>query len=67
MAMSSTTTRPNKFNEIFESANRLRTVRNAPNPFLVVGRDDGSVLGRNRATEGQSGTVEEHEREESKS
>jgi hypothetical protein len=48
------TTKANKFNEIFESANRLRTVRNAPNPFLVVRRSDGRLVEREKTTDGQS-------------
>jgi hypothetical protein len=54
MAMSSTTTKPDKFNEIFESANRLRTVRNAPNPFLVVRKSDGRLVERVDTSEGES-------------
>lgn len=38
MPLTFTPTKPDKFNEIFESSNRLRTVRNAPNPFLSSGK-----------------------------
>jgi hypothetical protein len=46
--------KPNKFNEVFESANRLRTVRNAPNPFLIA-RD--SKTGEYRKSERRDTTV----------
>ena len=60
--MRSTTTKPDKFNEIFESANRLRTVRNAPNPFLVVRESDGHLVEREETNEGQTAVVEERRR-----
>jgi len=52
--MSFTATKLNKFNEIFESANRLRTVRKAPNPFISVRKDDAPNQERKRTGEVES-------------
>jgi hypothetical protein len=65
--MSPTATKPNKFNEIFESANRLRTVRKAPNPFITYTKDNGRIVKRKQTGQDESTATDGQKRVANKS